>query len=193
MFSRVIRIFPTLPIFGRPSLTAVVISLLLIACASPTGSLASTPTPSEDLGLALGRVSLHATIGQVQAILGRPAAVTTSHGIGSPEWRYSDGLTVFLRDPNDTYMPNTVWRLTSVPPFAGSTSRGFHLGDSEDKFNLLYKGFRPQRTQANELRLTAERSLTLSVLFDSSGKAVLILIEDDGCCKSMSAVYVSSA
>jgi hypothetical protein len=83
-------------------------------------------------------------------------------------------------------MPNTVLRLTSVPPFAGGTSRGFHLGDSEDKFNLLYQRFLPQRTQANELRLSTGNSLTLSVLFDSSRSAVLILIEDDVCCKSSS-------
>lgn len=176
---------------------AAAATLLFVACGQPTTSAATSAATSSpavaltspaavlpsasastapDLGLVLGDVRLGMTSAEILAARGEPALRTATHGLGSPEWRYADGLTVYFRFAG-TADPGPVWRLLARPPFEGGTSEGLRLGDSTARFRALYARFTVTLPQF--FQPTQPPPPTQLQIVDPSGTIVNVIFEED--------------
>lgn len=106
---------------------------------------------------------------------GEPANRTVTHGLGTPQWEYADGLIVFLRFPDAGPLVLRVWRLGAQPPFAGATSEGFHLGDSMVDLRRRYAGFAITAPDPNQLVVKDSRGTMLGAIFESERAKTLVL------------------
>ena len=123
---------------------AVVTALPPVASAPPlpvTGTTpvgGATPVPgTAPVGSSLGAARSGMTSSEIVGVLGEPQERTFTHGRGSPEWRYSNGLIVRLGFPIGSD-PGRVWQLVARPPFTGATAEGFRLGADPAAFRRAY-------------------------------------------------------
>ena len=180
----------TRPRLGRTCGVLLALLVVLVSCGR-TGSVApaasSTPpaasgsqspsaSPSVALGRTLGRLSLGMRSSDVLAAVGEPMLRTQSHGLGSPEWHYADGLIVFLRFPTSPQQPDQVWQLTARSPFTGDTSEGFRLGDSTGVFRQRYAAFSVKTPVPEQFQVEDGRGTILGAIFDAD-RATTIIVE----------------
>lgn len=176
---------------------AAAATLLFVACGQPTTSAAHSAATSSpavaltspamlpsasastapELGLVLGNLRLGMTSAEILAARGEPALRTATHGLGSPEWRYADGLNVYLRFAG-TADPGPVWGLMARPPFKGATSEGLRLGDSTGRFRALYARFTVTMAQSWQQPSQPPQPPQLQVV-DPSGTILNVIFEQD--------------
>lgn len=83
-------------------------------------------------------------------------------------WIYTNGLSINLDGSED----NTPVRAISVQkPFEGSTTRGFRLGDSREKFLKLYTSFPDILVYDDSIQIRLRQSIYLNVHLDKGGQA----------------------
>jgi len=147
-----------------------------LASAAATASATSRATPNApSLGQNLGTVRLGMTGQEVLADRGEPQQRTVTHGLGSPQWEYADGLVVYLRFPTSAQDPDRVWRLAARAPFSGSTGEGFRLGDSSAIFRTQYAAFTIGAPDQTQFQVNDGRGTILSVIFDGDRSSVILL------------------
>lgn len=132
-------------------------------------------------GIGLG---MHGT--SVLKALGDPATRTVTHGLGTPEWHYANGLTVRLTDPHNPASPDTVWEIAVQPPFTGATATGFRLGDTAAQFGARYQGLTITAPQVRQLQIEAADGTLLGVIFDQQGEATTLIYSNNhiGLCQN---------
>ncbi|MGI8916519.1 MAG: hypothetical protein ACR2JY_22565 [Chloroflexota bacterium] len=139
--------------------------------ASPTnGNTSFVPS----LSTKIGGISVGISGATVLRVSGEPAVRTVSHGLGTPEWHYTNGLTVELTDPTNPANPDAVWGIMVRSPFGGATATGFRLGDTKAQCRKRYEGLAITEPQMRQLQIEAADGTLLGVLFDPSGKAIMI-------------------
>lgn len=161
---------------AAPTTSAATPSLAVIPT-SPPAVVPSASATAPELGLVLGDVRLGMTSAEVLAARGEPVLRTATHGLGSPEWRYADGLTVYLRLAG-TADPGPVWRLLARPPFEGGTTEGLRLGDSTARFLALYSRFTVTIPQATQQPSQSLQPPQLQVV-DAGGTILNVIFEQD--------------
>lgn len=153
----------------------------------PAPATRATPTPTAEaspaaLGTELGAISLHMKAKDVLQRLGEPQVRTATHGMGSPQWEYSNGLVVYLRFPTARQDPDEVWEVIARSPFAGATAEGYRLGDSEARFRSIYRDFPiTPFPQVSQLRIRDAHGLELTVMFGPDGSASWLILRDTKC------------
>ena len=167
------------PSFFPPTVTAVP-----SPTTSPAPVGAAPPTlPSPDAGTGpettLGGMSVGMRGAAVLRALSQPPVRTVTHGMGTPEWHYANGLTVRLTDPHNPARPDTVWEIAARQPFVGATATGFRLGDSAAQFRDLYRGLPITAPHVRQLRVVAPDGTSLDVRFDESGAATSIIFANN--------------
>lgn len=159
---------------SRETSRETTMSVATVVAVPPSTSTSVLPV----LGTTLGGIALGMRGPEVLRILGVPKVRTVAHGRGTPQWEYADGLTIQLNDPNSPDAPDAVWEILARPPFSGATVEGFRLGDTEAQFRSIYRDFPVTKDPVPppQLGITDRTGTTLNVLFDASGKAIMITL-----------------
>ncbi len=139
----------------------------------------ATPTPAATaptiLGTSLGGIALHQTQDEIVGRLGKPQRETIAHGLGTPQWEYTNGLVVYLT--SDEKHSSEVWQLIARSPYPGRTLEGFALGESEALFRQLYQQVSLQTIEhPHQVQVVDGQNTTLNVLFDQAGNATIIVL-----------------
>lgn len=123
-----------------------------------------TIAPSLRLGTRLGTIALGMTAADVRAALGTPTETTVSHGLGTPEWHYANGVWIFLR--GSTNDPGVVWQIRVMAPFDRATAEGVRVGATESEARATY----PAATSpdADQLQIRDGANTTVDVHFDGT-------------------------
>lgn len=130
------------------------------------------------LGDRLGAAQLHMSSKQVLAALGAPLQKTIANGLGTPVWRYADGISVYLTNADAAVAPDSVWQLSAQLPFPGKTTEGYQLGDSSSAFKRIYNSFSITAEQSSQLQIVDNRGTLLDVTFNPEGVAISLVLED---------------
>ena len=158
--------------------TPRVTSTLAVAATATARRVADTASVSASgvavFDTAIDGIALGMRGSAVLTTLGQPAVRTVAHGLGTPEWQYANGLTVQLTAPHNPARPDTIWEIVAGLPFAGATTTGFRLGDSEAQCRTLYQGLTITALQVRQLQIEAADGTLLGVSFDPNGKATLL-------------------
>lgn len=146
----------------------------------PLGTL---PEHHQVIRASLGGISLQQMSNDVLARLGEPLTRTVTHGAGSPQWVYANGMTVDLDGPPGP----GVWKLYVREPFQGSTGDGFRIGDGADRFRAVYGRFDVRAFPGSQPDLAATltavdgQGTKVSAYFNAAGVAVSLVITDMRC------------
>jgi hypothetical protein len=154
----------------------------LVSMALPKQPESSSPASTiarPGLDTSIGGISVGMHGASVLKALGEPQVRTITHGLGTPEWHYANGLMVRVTAPTSPAHPDTVWEIIVRPPFTGATATGFRLGDSEARFRQLYRTFPMMARQVRQLQIVAPDGTLLGVLFDTHGKATSFIFANN--------------
>lgn len=142
-----------------------------------TATLGPMPTTDVQAELSLGPVALGMRGSEVIQLFGEPLERTIIPAVGTPQWKYSNGLTIDLSGDQDNA---PVRGLTARKPFDGGTPRGFGLGDTKDEFLRLYASFPNVLIQEDQIQVSMDQGIYLSVHFDKDGRADIIQLSKEG-------------
>ncbi len=153
----------------------------------PTPNATNIATPSitpnvvnSILGPKIGAVSLNSKYEDLLKLFGEPKLRTIVHGNGSPQWEYSNGLTLYLGDFDTTKYSGNVWRIIVEAPFDGVTTEGLKLGDTKETFCRLYANFGVKTPLlANQVQIKDDKNVSLYIDFDKEGKVSAISLGRD--------------
>jgi len=146
-----------------------------LSCSSRTLS-CDSPAQAQRLSDGLGAVKLGMGADDVLRAAGTPAERTVSHGLGTPEWRYSNGLTVFFRGASSA--PGAVWRIRGVPPFDGATGEGVRISSTLMDVRDAYSRFSVNVTADGQIVVQDASHRTLDVGFDAGQRVISLDLQD---------------
>ncbi|MGO8949555.1 MAG: hypothetical protein ACLQUY_18270 [Ktedonobacterales bacterium] len=157
----------------------------LIASTATTIPSPTPPQPtSTPAGPLLGRslgdtISLDMTRKQLLLVLGQPQLTTITNGLGTPQWSYANGITIFLTGSDAAKNPDLVWQILAEPPYQGSMVEGFRLGETPAVFTRLYQRFTISPEQHNQLSIADSDGIWLNATFNAAGQASAMLLLDN--------------
>jgi hypothetical protein len=144
--------------------------------AHPASLASAPPAQPQRLSDGLGAVKLGMGADDILRTAGTPAERTVSHGLGTPEWRYANGLTVFFRGASSA--PGAVWRLRGVPPFDGATGEGVRIGSTFMEVRHAYSRFSVNVTADGQIVVQDASHRTLDVGFDAGQRVISLDLQD---------------
>lgn len=179
---------------AQPAVTAAPTATLRPTEVPPTPTSTTTPTstpapvtvtPSIDpnhppFPTSLGPLALDMSADEVLRILGEPQQRTITHGVGSPQWHFANGLIIDLTGPEGI---GDIRSIDARAPFDGKTPEGFGIGDSKERFKQLYAVFPIMDTSSpgqDQLQITDQHGLYMSATFDEAGNAKYINVLREG-------------
>lgn len=171
-----VTITPSVVTTTTPSATEIP-STTIIPSVVATTTLDPTRATTTQAELSLGQVALGMKGSEVIQLFGEPQERTIIPAVGSPQWKYSNGLTIDLSGEQDD---SSIRGITARKPFHGDTTRGFGLGDTKDEFLKLYASFPDVLVQDDQVQVGIEQGIYLSVHFDGDGRADIIQLSKEG-------------
>jgi len=135
------------------------------------------------LGSKLGPAALYMPEVEALKMLGEPKQRSITHGIGTPEWEYANGLTVAIAGSPKSKYPDAIWKIIATAPSGASTSEGFSLGDSASDFKRIYQNFDliecAFQCEGYQLGIKDSSGKFLNAVFDDNKKATIIVLSNE--------------